>query len=182
MIRKMEKVVDIGGHLVRYPWSAILDWAWYRNFQYRTERAESDIISDIRIKFYPISVIRHSDQGEIFLFLQCRILEWTLMSISEQFRYRNDVFQPDIFVSAIGIAYVDVGNRRHWDRCRCPPMVVECTFVGGFFKKTMTWRILVSDMALQFEQLQVAKEQYERLWCKDQWSDAMLRFRYSQAV
>ncbi len=49
----------IGGHLVRYPWSAISDWAWYRNFWYRTERAESDIISDIGIKFYPISDIRH---------------------------------------------------------------------------------------------------------------------------
>jgi hypothetical protein len=33
----------IGGHLVRY----------------RTERTESDIISDIGIKFYPISDIRH---------------------------------------------------------------------------------------------------------------------------
>ncbi len=47
----------IGGHLVRYPWSAILDWAWYRNFRYRSERAESDIITDIGIKFYPISDI-----------------------------------------------------------------------------------------------------------------------------
>ncbi len=51
--------VLIGGHLVRYPWSAISDWAWYRNFRYRTERAESDIISDIGIDFYPISDIRH---------------------------------------------------------------------------------------------------------------------------
>jgi hypothetical protein len=31
--------LTIGGHLVRYPWSAISDWAWYRNFWYRTERA-----------------------------------------------------------------------------------------------------------------------------------------------
>ncbi len=33
------------------------------------------------------------------------------------FRYRNDVFQSDIFVS-------DIGYRRHWDRCRCPPMAL----------------------------------------------------------
>jgi hypothetical protein len=33
------------------------------------------------------------------------------MSISEHFRYRNDVFQSDIFVSDIGITYVDVGCR-----------------------------------------------------------------------
>jgi hypothetical protein len=31
------------------------------------------------------------------------------MSISEPFRYRNDVFQSDIFVSDIGITDVDVG-------------------------------------------------------------------------
>ncbi len=50
-------------------------------------------------------------QGEIFFFLQCRISEWTLMSISEHFRYWNDVFQSDIFVSDIGITDVDVGCR-----------------------------------------------------------------------
>jgi hypothetical protein len=29
--------VTIGGHSVRYPWSAISDWAWYRNVRYRSE-------------------------------------------------------------------------------------------------------------------------------------------------
>ncbi len=29
----------IGGHLLWYPWSAISDWAWYRNFRYRTEES-----------------------------------------------------------------------------------------------------------------------------------------------
>jgi hypothetical protein len=33
------------------------------------------------------------------------------MSISEHFRYRNDVFQSDIFVSDIGITDVNVGCR-----------------------------------------------------------------------
>jgi hypothetical protein len=33
------------------------------------------------------------------------------MSISEHFRYRNDVFQSDIFVSDIGITNIDVGCR-----------------------------------------------------------------------
>jgi hypothetical protein len=33
------------------------------------------------------------------------------MSISEHFRYWNDVFQSDIFVSDIGITDVDVGYR-----------------------------------------------------------------------
>ncbi len=47
-------------------------------------------------------------------FLQCRISEWSLMSISENFRYRNDVFYSDIFVSDIGqMLMSDVGYRRH---------------------------------------------------------------------
>ncbi len=48
----------MGGHLLRYPWSAILDWAWYWNFDSGLKRAESDIISDIGINFYPISDIQ----------------------------------------------------------------------------------------------------------------------------
>jgi hypothetical protein len=62
-----------------------------------------------------------------YFFLQCRISEWAQMSISEHFRYRNDVFQSDIFVSDIGITDVDVdvGYRRDWARCRCPPMFIS---------------------------------------------------------
>ncbi len=33
------KVFSIGGHFLRYPWSAILDWAWYWNFWYQTEES-----------------------------------------------------------------------------------------------------------------------------------------------
>ncbi len=127
-------LVGIGGHLVRYPWSAISDWAWYRDFRCRTERAKSDIISDfekiLSDNQYPTfsltdshsslellrSLISLKDVGsnlrlEIFFVLQCRISEWTLMSISEHFRYRNDIFQSDIFVSDIAITDVDVGCR-----------------------------------------------------------------------
>ncbi len=52
------KLTCIGGHLVRYPWSAISDWACYWTPQYWAERAES---SDIGIKFYLISNIQHSN-------------------------------------------------------------------------------------------------------------------------
>jgi hypothetical protein len=34
------------------------------------------------------------------------------MSMSEHFRYRNDVFQSDIFVSDIGITDADVGCQK----------------------------------------------------------------------
>ncbi len=54
-------VLSIGGHPVRYPWSAILDWAWYRNVRYRTEKRRvrhyigywNEVLSDIR---YPTLV------------------------------------------------------------------------------------------------------------------------------
>ncbi len=39
------------------------------------------------------------------------ISEWTQMSISEPFRYRNDSYQSDIFSSDIGITDVDIGCR-----------------------------------------------------------------------
>ncbi len=53
-----------------------------------------------------------------------RISEWTQMSISELFWYRNDSFQSNIFSSDIGITDVDVGCRISptLDRCWCPPM------------------------------------------------------------
>ncbi len=49
-------VITIGGHSVRYPWSAISDWAWYRNVRYRTEERrvrhyigyQNKLLSDIR--------------------------------------------------------------------------------------------------------------------------------------
>ncbi len=151
----------IGGHLVRYPWSAIPDWAWYRNFRYWTETAKSDIISDIRIKFYPICDIRHplstdshsslvlkrsrfilrgessNALGGVIFFLQCRISEWTLMSISKHFRYRNDVFQFDIFVSDIGITDVDVG-------CRISPTLRSMSMPTYGEMLSQTWGILCS--------------------------------------
>jgi hypothetical protein len=52
---------------------------------------------------------RFESAGRYLFFLQCWISECTLMSISEYFRYRNDIFQSDIFVSDIGITDVDVG-------------------------------------------------------------------------
>jgi hypothetical protein len=71
-----DQVMTIGGHLVRYLWSAISDWAWYWNFRYRTKRAESDIISDIGIKFiqYPISDIPSLIERYSSLELQCLLI------------------------------------------------------------------------------------------------------------
>ncbi len=38
-VRWTTVVKTIGGHLLRYAWSAISDWAWYWNFRYRTEKS-----------------------------------------------------------------------------------------------------------------------------------------------
>jgi hypothetical protein len=143
----------IGGHLVRYPWSAISDWAWYRNYRYRTERAESDIISDIGWSFirYPISDIplttdSHSSlklypsltklrvagsnlQGEMFFFIFNVGYRNELLC-----RYRNtfDIgmtfFSPTYLspISEYQMSMSDVGYRLHWDRCRCPRMAFTC--------------------------------------------------------
>ncbi len=97
------------------------------------KRSESDIISDIGISFYPISEIRHpliyspaqrlrskalACENKGLGFESCRcdnirfgywIPEWTQMSISELFRYRNDSVQSNIFSSDIGITDVDIG-------------------------------------------------------------------------
>jgi hypothetical protein len=45
----------------------------------------------------------------IFFFFNVGYRNELWMSISEHFRYPNDVFQSDIFVSDIGITDVDVG-------------------------------------------------------------------------
>jgi hypothetical protein len=54
-------MITIGGHSLWYPWSAISDWAWYRNVRYRTEELKvqhyvgyrNKLLSDIR---YPTSI------------------------------------------------------------------------------------------------------------------------------
>ncbi len=48
----------IGRHLLRYPWSAISDWAWNRNLQYQTE--ESGVRHYIGYRNKLLSYIQHS--------------------------------------------------------------------------------------------------------------------------
>jgi hypothetical protein len=57
-----------------------------------------------------VSSLNPADVINIFGY---RISEWTPMSISEPFQYRNDSFQSDIFSSDIGITDVDVGYHRY---------------------------------------------------------------------
>ncbi len=66
-------------------------------------------------------------------FFQYRISEWALMSISEHFRYRNDVFQSDIFVSDIGITDVDVG-------CRISPTLRSMSMPTYAYQSLFLWK------------------------------------------
>jgi hypothetical protein len=53
-----KRIESIGEHSVRYPWSVISDGAWYRKSDIGLNSTESDIISDIGIKFFLISDIQ----------------------------------------------------------------------------------------------------------------------------
>ncbi len=70
-------IMSIGGYSVRYPWSAISDWAWYRNVRYRTEehRVRQYCISDIGINFCTISDIRPQN---LWTLVRCLILDLTV--------------------------------------------------------------------------------------------------------
>jgi hypothetical protein len=109
-------ISDIGLSLISE--SPISDWeSEVRHYiGYRKK-----VLSDIRYPTSPLNKERclvFSFKGRGFEskwcdrnFCKCRISEWTLMSISEHFRYWNDSFQSDIFVSDIRITDVDVGCR-----------------------------------------------------------------------
>jgi hypothetical protein len=58
------------------------------------------------------------------------------MSISEHFRYRNDIFQSDIFVSDVGMTDVDVG-------CRILPTLRSMSMPTYGFKGKGITQILV---------------------------------------
>ncbi len=117
-------LLSIGGHLLRYPWSAISDWAWYRNFRYRTE--ESGVRHYIGYRNKLLSDIRHPKIHKSAQWLRkqvslVRILLMWLIFIGYRnglgCRYhRNDSYQSDIFSSDIGITDVDIG-------CRISPII-----------------------------------------------------------
>jgi hypothetical protein len=63
------------------------------------------------------------------------------MSISEHFRYRNDIIQSDIFVSDIGITDVDVG-------CRISPTLRSMSMptYGGWSEEVNSCILIISYM------------------------------------
>ncbi len=131
--QELEDIISIGGHLLRYPWSAISDWAWYRNFRYRTEESESDIISDIGINFYPISDIRHPNILMIAQWLRSKAITCENKGLGFEFygcniyfldigyrnglrcRYRNS---SDIGMTVFSSTY-SIFFRYRNNRCRC---------------------------------------------------------------
>jgi hypothetical protein len=95
--------------------SGVRHYIGYRNkvlsdIRHQNLNRQSQWLS-VKVIAYQSKEYGFDSAGWNFFFLQCRILEWSLMSISEHFRYRNDVFQSNIFVSDIGLTDVDVGCR-----------------------------------------------------------------------
>jgi hypothetical protein len=84
----------------------------------------------------------HRVNSSMFRYL---ISEWTLMSISDPFRYRSDSFQSNIFSSNIGVTDVDVGCRMSdivdikidvdahldWNICRLPGAMLPSDKTGA---------------------------------------------------
>ncbi len=64
----------IGGHLLRYPWSATSDWAWYWNFRYQTE--DSGVRHYIRYWNKLLSDIRHPHNYRPAQWLRGKVLAY----------------------------------------------------------------------------------------------------------
>jgi hypothetical protein len=126
-----------------YPWSAISDWAWYQNFRYWTERAESNIISDIESFIqYPTSQYKLSGSVAQFYSARLSVMGARVLFCIEEFffniGYRNELWYRYRNTSDIGMTFFsptylspiseeqmsmsDVGYPRYSDRCRCPHM------------------------------------------------------------
>ncbi len=120
----MDKDMDIiGGHSLRYPWSAISDWAWYRNVRYWTEelkvqhyiRYQNKLLSHIR---YPTLLLGNPCSAVV----SCLIL---VMKVVSSNSVRKLMCQLNLLVSKgndlsimdIGISDIDLVRYRNGSWC-----------------------------------------------------------------
>ncbi len=114
----------IGGHSLRYPWSAISDWAWYRNVRYRTEDLKvrhyigyrNKLLSDIR---YPTLLYGNPRSAVV----GCLVL---VMKVVSSKPVRKIICQLNLLESTgnyfsildIGISDIDLVRYRNGSLCR----------------------------------------------------------------
>ncbi len=117
-------LITIGGHSLRYPWSAISDWAWYRNVRYRTEELKvrhyigyrNKLLSDIR---YPTSILGNPRNAVI----SCQILIMKVESsksvrrMKRQFNLLGSIGN-DLSILDIWISDIDLVRYRNGSWCR----------------------------------------------------------------
>jgi hypothetical protein len=116
--------MTIGGHSLRYPWSAISDWAWYRNVRYRTEELKVRHYIGYRNKL--LSNIRHSTStfgNPRSAVVSCQILVTKVIS-SKPVRKMMCQFNllwsigNDLSILDIGISDIDLVRYRNGSWCR----------------------------------------------------------------
>jgi hypothetical protein len=116
--------VPIGGHSLRYPWSAISDWAWYRKVRYRTEELNvrhyigyrNKHLSNIR---YPILQFGNPRSAVV----SCLPLLMKIVSSKpvRKIMYQFYLLGPignDLSILDIGISDIDLVRYRNGSCCR----------------------------------------------------------------
>jgi hypothetical protein len=117
-------VYIIGGHSVRYPWSAISDWAWYRNVRCRTEECRVRHYIGYRNKF--LSDIRYPTSTSVYprsAVVDCQIHVMKVISSKSERKLISQfnllgTLGNDSSILDIGISDIDLVRYRNVSWCR----------------------------------------------------------------
>ncbi len=114
----------VGGHSVWYPWSAISDWAWYRNVRYRTEERKvwhyigyrNKLLSDIQ---YPTLTFENPSSSVV----SCQTLVRKIVSSQPEntimsWFFTGVIIGNDWSILDTGISDIDLVRYRNGSWCR----------------------------------------------------------------
>jgi hypothetical protein len=150
----------IGGHSLRYPWSAISDWAWYRKVRYRTEELNvrhyigyrNKLLSNIR---YPTLLFGNPRSAVV----SCLPL---LMKVVNSKPVRKIMYQVyllgsignDLSILDIGISDIDLVRYRNgsWCRYRNYSDIRIKGFSPTFFVPISEWEMSMSNVGYRRHQ------------------------------
>ncbi len=123
VIRIPNWLPGIGGHSVRYPWSVISDWAWYRNVLYRTEERRVRHYIGFRnkllfnIRYLTKSVLNHRSAVVSYQIFWMKVVgskpERKFTSLIILLRSLGN----DLSILDIGISNIDLVGHRNGSRC-----------------------------------------------------------------
>jgi hypothetical protein len=117
-------LIPIGGHSVRYPWSAISDWAWYRNVRYQTDERRvryyigyrNKPLSDIQ---YPTSTFVNPRSAVV----SCQIFVMKDVGLKPERKMVCQIIllgslRNDLSILDIGISDIDLVRYRNGSWCQ----------------------------------------------------------------